>query len=115
MNFKTTLGTLRVFAILEGISYLLLGLTMPLKYIYEIGLPNKIIGMAHGVLFIIYCILVFIVNKEQKWSFVTNTWAYLASLIPFGTFVADSKIFKPIQKKHEIRHGEKDTPAKQAN
>lgn len=99
MNFKTTLGALRVFAILEGFSYLLLGLTMPLKYYYEMGMPNKIVGMAHGVLFIIYCIMVFIVNKEQKWSLSTNFWAYLASLIPFGTFIADAKIFKPTQGK----------------
>ena len=97
MNFKTILGTLRIFAILEGVSYLLLGLTMPLKYYYEMGMPNKIVGMAHGILFIMYCILVFVVNKEQKWSFSTNLWAYLASLIPFGTFVADAKIFKPTQ------------------
>lgn len=99
MNFSTTLGALRVFAILEGVSYLLLGLTVPLKYIYEMGLPNKIVGMAHGILFILYCLLVFVVNKEVKWSFSTNFWAYFASLIPFGTFVADAKIFKKTQKK----------------
>ena len=99
MNFKTPLGILRIFAILEGISYLALGLTMPLKYLYEMGLPNKIVGMLHGVFFIVYCIMVYYVNTEQKWSFKTNFWAYVASLIPFGTFVADAKIFKPAQEK----------------
>lgn len=97
MNFKTPLGILRILAILEGISYLALGLTMPLKYLYEMGTPNKIVGMLHGVFFIVYCIMVYYVNTEKKWSFKTNFWAYLASLIPFGTFVADAKIFKPAQ------------------
>jgi integral membrane protein len=97
MNFRSTLGILRILALCEGISYLLLALTMPLKYMYEMPLPNKIVGMAHGVLFIAYCIMVFVVNQERKWSFLTNIWAYLASLIPFGTFVADAKIFKKEQ------------------
>lgn len=97
MNFKSTLGALRILAVLEGISYLLLGLTMPLKYMYEMPMPNKIVGMAHGVLFIAYIIFVFLVNQEQKWKFSTVFWAYFASLIPFGTFVADAKIFKPAQ------------------
>lgn len=43
--------------------------------------------------------MVFVVNQEKKWSFMTNIWAYLASLIPFGTFVADAKIFKKEQEK----------------
>lgn len=94
MNLTTALGALRLLALLEGISYLLFALTMPLKYIYEMPMPNKIVGMAHGFLFIAYCAMVFIVNQDKKWSLATNFWAYLASLIPFGTFVADAKIFK---------------------
>lgn len=99
MNFSNNLGILRILALVEGISYLALGLTMPLKYAYEIPMPNKIIGMAHGFLFIAYCIMVFVVNQDKKWSFKTNLYAYLASLLPFGTFVADAKIFKPEQKR----------------
>lgn len=94
MNFKSSLGVLRLFALLEGISYLLFALTMPMKYMYDMPAPNKVVGMAHGFLFIAYCAMVFIVNQEKKWSLATNFWAYLASLIPFGTFVADAKIFK---------------------
>jgi integral membrane protein len=98
MNFKTSLGILRLLAVLEGISYLGLFITMPLKYMLDQGTPNKIVGMAHGVLFIAYLFMVYYVNTEKKWSPITNFWAYFASLIPFGTFVADAKIFKPSQK-----------------
>ncbi len=96
-SLSSNLRWLRIFALLEGISYLLLGITMPLKYQLDMGMPNKIVGMLHGVFFIAYCLLVFIVNRGVKWSLLTNFWAYLASLLPFGTFVADAKIFKPTQ------------------
>jgi integral membrane protein len=50
--------------------------------------------MAHGVLFIAYCIWVIVVANDKKWKFSTTFLAGIASLLPFGTFVADSKIFK---------------------
>lgn len=94
MNFKSTLGALRIIGFMEGCSFLLFALTMPLKYFMHIKAPNQIVGMAHGFLFIAYVMLVFWVAKEKKWSFKTQFWAYLASLLPFGTFVADAKIYK---------------------
>jgi integral membrane protein len=93
MNLKTTFGLLRLSAILEGISYLLFALTMPLKYMYEIKMPNKIVGIIHGALFIAYVLLVFIESQEKKWNLSDKFWAYLASLLPFATFIADKKIF----------------------
>lgn len=93
MNLTTPLGRLRLLAILEGISYLLFAVTMPLKYVYDITQPNYYVGMAHGILFIGYiafslqCIYLF------KWNFGKSLLVLAASLIPFGTFVADKKIF----------------------
>lgn len=84
----------RRVALLEGISFLLiLFVTMPLKYIWNIPEPTYYIGMAHGVLFVLYVILVFIVAYQLKWKLMTIFLALLASIIPFGTFVADRKIF----------------------
>ena len=94
MNLKSKLGILRLLAVAEGISYLLFALTMPIKYMLNNPMPNKIVGMAHGVLFIAYCIWVILVGLEKKWNFTTLLLAGFASLIPFGTFIADSKIFK---------------------
>ncbi|XOV68511.1 MAG: DUF3817 domain-containing protein [Fluviicola sp.] len=102
MNIKTLLGQLRILAVAEGISYLLLALTMPLKYMYEMGMPNKIVGMAHGVLFIAYCVWVVIYGREAKWKLSTIGWSLLASLLPFGTFVADAKIFKKDQENQKV-------------
>ncbi len=97
MNLKTTLGALRLASLLEGISFLSFIITMPLKYIYEIKEPNYFVGMAHGILFIAYIFLVYWVSTERKWTIQQKFFAYIASLLPFGTFVADARIFKPTQ------------------
>jgi|SRR5690554_5261577 len=99
MNFRSSLGILRILALVEGISYLSFALTMPLKYMFDMPMPNKIVGMAHGILFMAYCVMVFVVNLDKKWSLRINFWAYIASLIPFATFYADAKIFKAEQEK----------------
>lgn len=97
MNFSSSLGILRIVGILEGISFLSFIVTMPLKYIYGITAPNQFVGMGHGILFITYVFLVFWVSQEQKWDTPSKILAYIASLVPFGTFVADAKIFRQKQ------------------
>jgi integral membrane protein len=57
-------------------------------------LPNYIVGMAHGVLFMMYIILVLQVAFLLKWNFIKIFLALLASFIPFGTFYADKKLFR---------------------
>ena len=92
MKQTSLLKQLRVLAILEGISYISFGLTMPLKYMMDIKGPNYFVGMAHGVLFIAYCIWVILNQNSQKWSLKTTAILLLASLVPFMTFWADKKI-----------------------
>tara|TARA_B100001758_G_C18351518_1_gene580168 strand:- start:297 stop:587 length:291 start_codon:yes stop_codon:yes gene_type:complete len=95
MNTLTKINLLRVSAWTEGISYLLLfGISMPLKYLYGIKEPNYIIGMIHGVLFILYNLMVVFVGIERKWTFKILCILVILSLIPFGTFYADRKHFK---------------------
>ena len=84
----------RKIAILEGISYLLFGITMPLKYGLDIHGPNFYVGLAHGVLFILYCILGLSAAIYYKWKFGFSVMVFLASLVPFGTFVLDAKYLK---------------------
>jgi integral membrane protein len=93
MNINA-LSILRIVAWIEGITYLLLGITMPLKYMYNMPEPNLIVGMAHGVFFIWYVMQVFGLAIADKWSKANTFWALAASLIPFGTFVAEKKLFR---------------------
>jgi|SRR5687767_1124922 integral membrane protein len=87
--------TLRVIGILEGISYLvLLGIAMPLKYIYAIPEAVKFTGWAHGVLFMAYIPAVLIARKVMNWNFIWTGLALTASLVPFGTFILDKYLVK---------------------
>lgn len=97
-NLQTEIGRLRLLALLEGISFLIiLFVTMPLKYFMDAPMPNKVVGMAHGVLFILYIVAVIVGQFTFRWDIKTTFLSLLASIIPFGTFWADAKIFS----KHE--------------
>lgn len=86
--------TFRGIAIAEGISYIMFALTMPLKYIFEIPQPNYIVGMVHGVLFILYCVLTLLVARQLKWNVATTLIVGFASLIPFATFWVERKYLR---------------------
>ena len=92
---KSSLGRLRIIAFLQGVSFLLLMfVAMPLKYVWGLTHATMDIGMAHGLLFILYILLVIPVQFELKWNKKTTFLVLLASVLPFGTFVADAKIFR---------------------
>jgi integral membrane protein len=90
----STIGRFRLVAFVEGVSYLLLGFTMVLKYRYEMPQPNYVVGMMHGVLFMLYVLLLLQVGIRYSWTKTKLFWAFVASLIPFGTFYADVKWFR---------------------
>jgi integral membrane protein len=94
MKFSTVLGQLRILAILEGISYLLLFPTIILKYGFEMGLPNKIVGSIHGLLFILYSVWVVYYAIKKKWNLMKTLLCLAASLFPFATFIVDQRILK---------------------
>ncbi len=90
--FGSSIARLRVIAIAEGWSFLiLLGIAMPLKY--WAGMPEavSVIGMAHGILFIAYILLVVQVKLLHRWSIRKAFLAMFASIIPFGTFYVEKK------------------------
>jgi integral membrane protein len=49
------------------------------------------IGMAHGVLFMAYCVFVILVAINKKWNYKITLLGLIASLLPFGTFYFDKK------------------------
>lgn len=84
-------------AIAEGISYLVLFFNMLVIKPSNIDLYKTLlfpIGMAHGVLFIGYVLLAFLIKKEQNWSFKDLVIVQLASLLPFATFYIEKKYVK---------------------
>ncbi|MFW5920393.1 MAG: DUF3817 domain-containing protein [Polyangiales bacterium] len=89
----TPIGRLRLVGMLEGVSFiLLLGIAMPLKYFAGHPLPVKVVGWAHGLLFLLYCAALLQVWRGQPWSFGRATVAFVAALLPFGPFLLDRRI-----------------------
>jgi|TARA_B110000495_G_C22982364_1_gene577624 integral membrane protein len=85
----------RIIALLEGASYIgLLFIAVPLKYIIGIDDYVKLLGMPHGILFLLYVFLVFVIYQDMKWSAKSIIIILLASIIPFGTFYVDNKYIK---------------------
>lgn len=94
-NLRSIFNVFRLIALLEGISFILLvGIAMPLKHIYGYKDATMDVGMAHGVLFIGYCVLLIPVKEKMNWSLKQVFMAFLASLLPFGTFVAEYRWFR---------------------
>ena len=85
----------RIIALLEGISYLLLlFVAVPIKYLSEDPQYVKMLGMPHGMLFIGYVILAFLLKSDYKWDSRPFFIVLIASVIPFGTFYVDRKYLK---------------------
>ena len=96
------LNLFRATSILEGISYLaLFAVTMPLKYMADLPMPNKYVGYAHGVLFMAYILLTVFFWFQKKWSLKKGFVFLIASLLPFATFYVDNKYLKPLATKSE--------------
>ncbi len=85
----------RIISYLEGISYLLLlFIATPIKYFFDNETYVKILGMPHGILFILYIILAFMIKNEQKWERKIFRFVLLASILPLGAFIVDKKYLK---------------------
>lgn len=93
MNLLTTsIGRLRAIGFLEGVSFLLLlGVAMPLKYVWGEPAAVRAVGMAHGVLFIAYLAATLQAMLDHEWPLKRAAWVAAASVVPFGTFYADAK------------------------
>lgn len=93
--FQSPVGRLRLIAFLEGVSFLiLLGIAMPLKYYYDSPMAVRLVGMAHGIFFMLFIFSLIDVKISRKWSVMKTAGAFIASLLPFGTFVLDAWVLK---------------------
>ncbi|WP_372936382.1 DUF3817 domain-containing protein [Seonamhaeicola sp.] len=85
----------RIVAFLEGISYiLLLFIATPIKYLAHDPQYVKLLGMPHGILFILYVVLAVMLKPELNWNNKQLRGVLLAAIIPFGTFFIEKKYLK---------------------
>lgn len=78
---------LRRASFVEGISALLLFfVAMPLKYGFGMPEAVRVIGMAHGLLFVAFGMLLFYYGLAARWSLFRMAIALVVVSIPFGAF-----------------------------
>ncbi|WP_017726486.1 DUF3817 domain-containing protein [Halalkalibacterium ligniniphilum] len=93
---NTPVKRFRLIGYLEGISFLLLlGIAMPLKYMFDLPLAVTIVGAIHGGLFILYILAILYMKiVTDWWRFSHSFLAIVASVLPFGPFILDAKLLK---------------------
>jgi len=84
----------RIVALLEGISYLVLMFGSVLKRVADNDSIVKLLGMPHGLLFVAYIALAFMIRKDFNWTNKQFAIVLIASVIPFGTFYIDRTYLK---------------------
>ncbi len=90
---KNPIPFLRHVAFVEAISFLvLLGVAMPLKYFAGWPLAVKVVGMIHGLLFLLFCFALARVMRTAKWSLGRGALIFVAALLPFGPFIVDRRM-----------------------
>ena len=100
---KTPIGWLRSIAFLEGCSFLvLLGIAMPLKYVWAMPLAVKIVGAIHGGLFILFCVALVRAWTAARFSWVFAAQVFASAIIPFGTFYMDG----PLRREDNLLRGD---------
>lgn len=90
---RSPLALLRAAGYLEGASFLLLlFVAMPLKYVA--GLPQmvRVVGSAHGFLFVLYVLVVLQVAVRLGWPLKRVALAFAAAVLPFGPFLFDAHL-----------------------
>ncbi len=90
---NTPLGRLRAVGLTEALSFLLLvGVAMPLKYLGDEPRPVQVVGMAHGVLWVLYLGAVANAAVARRGPAPPVAVAQAASVVPPGPFFFDPSL-----------------------
>lgn len=82
----------RIIGVAEALSFLiLLGIAMPLKYVWGMAEATRMVGMIHGLLFVAYAFTALMLGRKLGWPMSRVMGAWIASTLPFGPFYFDRK------------------------
>ncbi len=89
---EKSIKAFRIVSTLEAISFLvLLGIAMPLKYIWHRPEMVQMVGMGHGILFVLYVVGALYMFKKLNWTPMELLIVIMCSVLPFGPFYAERK------------------------
>ena len=76
IGVMTALRQLRLVALLEGTSFLvLLFIAMPLKYLADLPLAVRIVEACHGVLFLMFIAVLYRAGSERAGGHAAAAWS----------------------------------------
>lgn len=91
----TALEIFRKVSLVEGVSAILLFLVaMPLKYLANMPQAVKVVGMIHGVLFLVFLLALLFVSIKDKWPIGKTLLGFVAGNLPFGAFWFEHRLRK---------------------
>lgn len=85
----------RIASLAEGISLLVI-LSVTLGFISREFV--YVLGMTHGVLFMIYCALSLVISHKQGWSVIIWLLSLLAAVVPFAFILMERFLEKELRK-----------------
>jgi len=89
------LNFFRIASLVEGLSFLLI-LSVSFNIISREFV--YVLGMGHGILFIMYFLLSFLASHKQGWSVVVWLFVFIAAFIPFAFIPVELFLKKELQK-----------------
>lgn len=89
---KVNTEQFRLMGRAEGVSLLLLFfVAMPVKYLLQEPMLVRVIGMLHGLLFLGYVAMAYLLSEEQGWGRRKLIMSFICSVLPGGTFYFEKK------------------------
>ncbi|WP_128380180.1 DUF3817 domain-containing protein [Streptomyces cavernae] len=99
---KSVLTRYRVMAYVTGVLLVLLTLGVIAKYILDINGAadfTRIVGIAHGWLYVLYLVFAFDLGSKAKWPVGKQLWVLLAGTIPTAAFIVERRISRELEAK----------------
>lgn len=84
-----TIQRFRCVALLEATTFLILLVSSVIKNTGGTEIGVKILGPIHGLLFVIYVLMVWQLHEEAGWTRKQTFWILVGAVLPFGGYVVD--------------------------
>ncbi|MFC7220814.1 DUF3817 domain-containing protein [Streptomyces polyrhachis] len=92
---RSVLTRYRTMAYVTGVLLILLVLGMIGKYVLELDGADsftKVVGIAHGWLYILYLVFAFDLGSKAKWPLGKQLWVLLAGTVPTAAFFVERRV-----------------------
>jgi len=84
---------LRITGLIEAVSFMVLvSIAIPLKYIWHMPMAVRVVGMIHGILFIMFCVALVRATRAARCPLSRGALVFVAALVPFGPFLIDRRM-----------------------